>query len=64
MSPRYTVIPSIVPNVRYLVRDAGTGRFCPTTAAGMTRAEAELYAERLNARAELAAHRNEQEAVS
>ena len=63
-TPRYTVIPSILPSVRYLVRDSESGRFCPTTAAGMTRAQAALYCERLNSRAELAEHRKRMEQVS
>ena len=62
--PRYTVIPSITPQPRYLVRDSDSGQFCPTVAAGMTRAQAEQYAERLNSRAELAAHRDAMEAAS
>ena len=38
---------------RWTVRDTQSGRFCPTIAAGMTRAQAEQYAERLNSRAEM-----------
>ncbi len=64
MTPRYLVIPAITPAPRYLVRDTEAGQFCPTIAAGMTRAQAELYAERLNARAELGAHLETMEACS
>ncbi len=52
--PRFLVQAAPIPN-RYLVHDAHAGRDCPTIAAGMTRAVAELYAERMSAREELRA---------
>ncbi len=64
MSPRYVVIPCIKPRVRYIVRDTLSGQFCATPAEGESRAQAELYAERLNASAEIAEHRVNMERAS
>ena len=63
MTPRYITQPNTL-TARWLVLDTQAGRYCPTLAAGMTRAQAELYAEHLNSRAELSAHREEMEAIS
>jgi len=50
--PRYLCIYSRTADA-WTVYDTQAGRFCPTLAAGMTRAQAEQYAERLNSRAEM-----------